>query len=233
MDSASNQRNSLSAWHVSCDVRPLLSLPLRACFRVCIQTAGNNCHNLCAEEYDYVHALFWERRHWYFETFNTLRRLYREPLVQRLDTLNDLMLKLHVIFEDSRRWLKSAIFWDVPPCGSCKNRHFGETYCLHHQGKKSDRASNNVASNEQLKQANTANNVARSLTVFFLKMEAMRSSETRFPELHGATSQKTTFFAKASSCGSQERCYSSATRPAGQCCLRKPLLYLWRTVPDT
>jgi hypothetical protein len=30
--------------------------------------------------------------------------------------------------------LKNGVFWDVTPCGSCKNRHFGGTYRLFHQG---------------------------------------------------------------------------------------------------
>jgi hypothetical protein len=30
--------------------------------------------------------------------------------------------------------LKNDVFWDVTPCGSCKNRRFGGTYRLHHQG---------------------------------------------------------------------------------------------------
>jgi hypothetical protein len=29
--------------------------------------------------------------------------------------------------------MKNAIFWDVIPCGSCKNQHFGGMHCLHHQ----------------------------------------------------------------------------------------------------
>jgi hypothetical protein len=28
----------------------------------------------------------------------------------------------------------SGVFWDVAPCGSRKNRSFGETYRLNHQG---------------------------------------------------------------------------------------------------
>jgi hypothetical protein len=31
--------------------------------------------------------------------------------------------------------LKNAVFWDVMPCGSCKNWHFGGTYRLHHHDK--------------------------------------------------------------------------------------------------
>jgi hypothetical protein len=30
--------------------------------------------------------------------------------------------------------MKNAVFWDVMPCGSCKNQHLGGTYHLHHQG---------------------------------------------------------------------------------------------------
>jgi hypothetical protein len=32
--------------------------------------------------------------------------------------------------------LKNNVFWDVPPCGSCKNRRFGGNQRLHHQGDK-------------------------------------------------------------------------------------------------
>jgi hypothetical protein len=31
---------------------------------------------------------------------------------------------------------KNGVFWDVTPCGSCKNRRFGGTWRLHHQGDK-------------------------------------------------------------------------------------------------
>jgi hypothetical protein len=30
----------------------------------------------------------------------------------------------------------NIVFWDVTPCGSCKNKHFGGTYRLHHQDEK-------------------------------------------------------------------------------------------------
>jgi hypothetical protein len=31
--------------------------------------------------------------------------------------------------------MKNAVFWDIMPCGSCKNQRFGGTYHLH-QGDK-------------------------------------------------------------------------------------------------
>jgi hypothetical protein len=42
--------------------------------------------------------------------------------------------------------LKNAVFWDVTPCGSCKNRRFEGTYRLHHQVNKNQRAGD-VSSN--------------------------------------------------------------------------------------
>jgi hypothetical protein len=42
---------------------------------------------------------------------------------------------------------KSAVFWDVMPCVSCKNRHFERKYRLHQQGGKNQRVSKNVSSN--------------------------------------------------------------------------------------
>jgi hypothetical protein len=32
--------------------------------------------------------------------------------------------------------MKKGVFWDVTPCGSCKNGRFGGTWCLLHQGDK-------------------------------------------------------------------------------------------------
>jgi hypothetical protein len=32
--------------------------------------------------------------------------------------------------------IKNGVFWDVTPCGSCKNRRFGGTWRLLHQGEK-------------------------------------------------------------------------------------------------
>jgi hypothetical protein len=32
--------------------------------------------------------------------------------------------------------MKNAVFWNVMLCASCKNRPFGGTYRLHHQGDK-------------------------------------------------------------------------------------------------
>jgi hypothetical protein len=32
--------------------------------------------------------------------------------------------------------MKNAVFWEVTLCGSCKNRRFGGTWRLHHQGDK-------------------------------------------------------------------------------------------------
>jgi hypothetical protein len=43
--------------------------------------------------------------------------------------------------------MKSAILWDVTPCGSCKNRSFAGTYRLHRQGEKNQRAGNCLSSN--------------------------------------------------------------------------------------
>jgi hypothetical protein len=43
--------------------------------------------------------------------------------------------------------IKNAVFWDVSPCDSSNNRHFGVTYGLHHQCDKNRRARNKVSSN--------------------------------------------------------------------------------------
>jgi hypothetical protein len=30
--------------------------------------------------------------------------------------------------------MKNTVFWNITPCGSCKNRRVGKIYSLHHQG---------------------------------------------------------------------------------------------------
>jgi hypothetical protein len=61
--------------------------------------------------------------------------------------------------------MKNVVFWDVAPCGSCKDRRFGGRYRLHLQGGKN-----------QL----NANVVPSSLTFPTLKMEVTRSSKSSF-----------------------------------------------------
>jgi hypothetical protein len=58
--------------------------------------------------------------------------------------------------------MKTAVFWNVEPCGPCKNRRLGETYSIHHYG-------------EILL---AIANVSRALILLILMMEAIRSSET-------------------------------------------------------
>jgi hypothetical protein len=42
---------------------------------------------------------------------------------------------------------KTAVFWDVTPRGSCRNRCFGGMCDFHHQGDKDKRARNKVSYN--------------------------------------------------------------------------------------
>jgi hypothetical protein len=51
------------------------------------------------------------------------------------------------LYGEHKMVMKNVLFWDVMPCGSCKNRRFRGTYHLHHQGEKNQQARNNVSSN--------------------------------------------------------------------------------------
>jgi hypothetical protein len=42
---------------------------------------------------------------------------------------------LQLMMKVVRSGKKNVVFWDVSPCGSCKNRRFGGTYRLYLQGK--------------------------------------------------------------------------------------------------
>jgi hypothetical protein len=78
---------------------------------------------------------------------------------------------------------------DVTPCGSGKNRRFGGTYLLHHQGDKNQQARNNA-----LRLLVTAN-VPSSPIVVTLRTEAIRSSESSvLTRSTRRNIQKTTFF---------------------------------------
>jgi hypothetical protein len=94
--------------------------------------------------------------------------------------------------------MKKTMFWYIMPCGSCKNRRFGGTYRLHHEGDKNWRARNNASSNQQPKHAAhivflcsvlrllvTASVVPSSLFLLTLMIEAIRSPEMSV--LAGAT----------------------------------------------
>jgi hypothetical protein len=43
--------------------------------------------------------------------------------------------------------MTNAVYFDIVLYGSCKKRHFGGTYRLHHQGDKNRRARSNVSNN--------------------------------------------------------------------------------------
>jgi hypothetical protein len=43
--------------------------------------------------------------------------------------------------------MKNGVFWDVTPCGSCKNRRFGGTWLLLHQGDKNRWTRKNASCN--------------------------------------------------------------------------------------
>jgi hypothetical protein len=76
----------------------------------------------------------------------------------------------------------------VTPCGSHENQRFGGTYYQYHQDEKKQLA---YVFNLQV----IANVVPRTLILFTVMLEAIRSSETSFLEaLHGVTSKMTALF---------------------------------------
>jgi hypothetical protein len=54
---------------------------------------------------------------------------------------------LHTSAVVKKKWIhtKNGIFWDVTPCGSCRNLCFGGTWCLLHQGDKNRQTRNNAS----------------------------------------------------------------------------------------
>jgi hypothetical protein len=55
---------------------------------------------------------------------------------------------IHAQLDHNAFWyMKNGVFWNVMPCGSCKNRHFGGTWRLLHQDDKNWWTRNNASCN--------------------------------------------------------------------------------------
>jgi hypothetical protein len=66
-------------------------------------------------------------------------------VTSRIEALQDLDVTVDInsAWETTRDFedftavtMNNAVFWDIRPCGYCKNRHFRRIYRLHHQGNK-------------------------------------------------------------------------------------------------
>jgi hypothetical protein len=91
-------------------------------------------------------------------------------------------LKMKKIY--SPKIMENGVFWDVTLCGSCKNRRFGGTQRLHHQGDKNRWTRNNVR---------TLFLVHQFLSPWWWRRYV--PPKRRFlKELNGITSQKTPLF---------------------------------------
>jgi hypothetical protein len=79
--------------------------------------------------------------------------------------------------------MKNAVFWDVTPCNSYKNRHFGGSHRLHLQGELEPAVTSNRSTlrrNTLLRLLVTAD-VSTSPIRVNLLIEAMLCSETSIP----------------------------------------------------
>jgi hypothetical protein len=76
--------------------------------------------------------------------------------------------------------VKNAIFWDVTPCGSCKNRRFGGTNGLHNHAERISELGKTLAVTRKLLLV-TVNVVPSSLNDSTLRMKAIRPSRNNAP----------------------------------------------------
>jgi hypothetical protein len=75
--------------------------------------------------------------------------------------------------------VKNAVFWDGMLRGTCKNRRFGGTYRLHHQGDRNRRATDDIVFlRSVLRLLFTANVVPSYPILVILMMEAILPSKT-------------------------------------------------------
>jgi hypothetical protein len=103
-------------------------------------------------------------------------------------SVQTLVVRFEVVTEVT---MNNGVFWDVTPCGSCKNRSFGGTQRLLHQGDSNRWTGNNASCNYQSTHAAkkyqvrsvrrllvTASVVPSSPIPLTLMKEALCSSET-------------------------------------------------------
>jgi hypothetical protein len=75
--------------------------------------------------------------------------------------------------------MKNGVFWGVTPCGSCKNRRFGGTWRLLHQGDKNRWTRNTKVFLRSVRRSLVTTNVVSSSPILVTLMkEALSSSET-------------------------------------------------------
>jgi hypothetical protein len=81
--------------------------------------------------------------------------------------------------EQTMIFMKNGVFWDVTQCGSCKNRRFGGTQLLLHQGDKNRWTRNNLVVLRSVRRLLVAACVVPSTPILVTLMkEALGSSET-------------------------------------------------------
>jgi hypothetical protein len=71
-----------------------------------------------------------------------MTNMYCPLSAQRVWYSRQTSLRKHI-----KLYLKNGVFWVVTPCGSCKNRRFGGTWRLLHQGDKNRWTRNNTSCN--------------------------------------------------------------------------------------
>jgi hypothetical protein len=132
----------LRIWNLTCLIQSVYETKSVPFNRSCMALTGEQEWHMkkLTHENNYTEKLwklpiFHHRCGWY----HCYRILYSFQLPQHGFLRNGSNIK-------HKTTLKNAVFWDVTPYGSCKNRHFGGTYFLHHQGDKNQPARNNVSS---------------------------------------------------------------------------------------
>jgi hypothetical protein len=75
---------------------------------------------------------------------------------------------------ESSHHCKNLVFWDVTPCGSCKNRRFSKAYRLLLQGENNQRNRNNVSINMN---CSTLRRLIHNFTYFNVEGRLLKQSK--------------------------------------------------------
>jgi hypothetical protein len=78
---------------------------------------------ICHKVYAFIHTLKYVHTYITKSTYTCISKMYSNVILARFEVFMAVTMK-------------NSVFWDVMPCGSCKNRRFRGTYRFHHQSGK-------------------------------------------------------------------------------------------------
>jgi hypothetical protein len=97
-------------------------------------------------QFRFISNCKWVFTRWYYHCNNTTHK-YTDHIHNTYITYTQIHISHKIPLKTNKTNQKNGVFWDVTPCGSCKNQRFGGTQRLLHQGDKNRWTRNNTSCN--------------------------------------------------------------------------------------